>query len=105
MGYVKHDATLVTIHSESALPDIDKFRESLPAEWRPLVIGPIETLINGYVSYAFLPDGSYQGWDLSDEGDVYRQQFADLFSNYLDAVVHVKFGGDDETVLTKGAER
>jgi hypothetical protein len=108
MGYIAHDAVLVTLsdyvqdrHAEPSMPDVDAFRASLPEEWRPLVVGPIKALINGYISYAFLPDGSKEGWPPSDAGDEYRDQFAALFSfTYEDGsspfdVVRVRFGGDD----------
>ena len=105
MGYIAHDAVLVTVSSymtvRPGMPDVEAFRQSLPEEWRPLIIGPVQSVINGYVSFAFLPDGSKEGWGTSDQGDEYRQRFADLFSaRYEDGsspfdVVNVRYGGDE----------
>jgi hypothetical protein len=108
MGYMAHDAVLVTINGyvrrgggEITMPDVDAFRETLPVKWRPLVIGPVQSVTNDYWSCAFLPDGSKEGWRDSDLGDEYRRQFADLFSaGYEDgsspfSVAMVRFGGDE----------
>jgi hypothetical protein len=105
MGYMAHDAVIITIsgyvQGQGKLPDVEGFRESLPEEWRPLVIGPVQGLVNGYLTCVFLPDGSKEGWDISNRGDEYREQFAALFAfRYEDGsspfdVVHVRFGGDE----------
>lgn len=110
MGYTHHSAVIVTAAGYAmegrygiAAPDVAAFRESLPAEWRHLVIGPVKAVVNDYQSFAFLPDGSKEGWDTSGDGDRYRQQFIDLFSfAYGDGstpfdvvVVDLRFGGDE----------
>lgn len=102
MGYVAHDAVIVTTSDcrPGGLPDIDAFRASLPEEFQQLVIGPIPAVTNGYVSYAFLPDGSKSGWGTDMQGDDYRAGFAALFNQRYsdgtssDAAVEVTFGGD-----------
>lgn len=104
MGYIAHDAVIVTTgdHRKGGLPDIDSFRESLPPEFQPLVIGPVKSAVNGYVSYVFLPDGSKEGWDTSDEGDEYRARFVALFNQRYedgstsDTWVAVRYGGAAE---------
>ncbi len=97
MGYIKHDAILVTVYADiidAEPPDIDAFRASLPREWRHLVVGPLPSVISGYASYAFLPDGSKEGWPTSEDGDRYRGRFVALFDDAAD-IVHLRFGGDD----------
>lgn len=102
MGYIRHDAVIVTTegYREGGLPDIDAFRASLPEEWRRLVIGPVETAVNGTLVYAFLPDGSKEGWEASDFGVMVRERFRSLFQTQYsdgssaDDVVTVSFGGD-----------
>lgn len=102
MGYVRHDAVIVTTegYREGGLPDIEAFKQTLPEEWRRLVIGPVESAVNGTFSYAFLPDGSKEGWGTSNDGDRYRQQFRELFrtayedGSSADDVVTVAFGAD-----------
>jgi len=101
MGYERHDAVIVVVSGYQAPPDVDAFRESLPEEWRRLVIGPVESIANGYKIFAFLPDGSKEGWAPSDDGDKYRYRFRQLFGfEYKDgsspfSVCWVNFGGDD----------
>ena len=80
MGYMKHHAIVMVAGDHHKQPDVAAFRESLPARWRPLVIGPIGSVINDYHLYAFLPDGSKEGWTDSDDGDIYRERFRALFA-------------------------
>lgn len=90
MSHVRHNAVLVTApayvwqppmsREVPPQPNVEAFRLSLPPEWRPLVVGPVPSMVNSYVTYAFLPDGSKEGWPESNDGDRYRQQFADLFA-------------------------
>lgn len=95
MGHIIHDAVVVAVRLERQ-PEIDAFRASLPEKWRPLVVGPIEAITNHTILYAFLPDGSYEGWDISDDGNRYRQQFRELFSPGDDEMASVSFGRDLE---------
>lgn len=111
MGYPRHDTVIVTVNgyvfkdgiADVPAPDIDAFRDSLPEHWRPLGIGPVPSLVNDYVTFVFLPDGSKEGWDTSDDGDAYRKQFIELFSAchgdgsspFDVVVVHARYGGDE----------
>src|SRR5215831_12078344 len=111
MGYIAHDAVIVTVsdyvyrEEMDPRPKLEAFRASLPDEWRPLVIGPVHSLTNGYDTYVFLPDGSKEGWDTSDEGDRYRARFLDIFtSRYEDGsspfdYVALTYGGDFEAEM------
>lgn len=108
---MRHNAIVVTAAgyamdgklSDTPRPNVEAFRESLPEEWQRLVIGPVKSVMNDYQSFAFLPDGSKEGWDASDQGDEYRQQFIDLFSFAYDddstpfnvLVMDARFGGDE----------
>lgn len=102
MGYMKHEAVIVTtwFGQHDRMPDMDAFRASIPEQFRPLVIGPVLSVTNGYYTYALLPDGSKEGWDDSDIGDEVRMAFLDLFpERYSDGSsrhcwVHVAFGAD-----------
>jgi hypothetical protein len=107
MGYVQHDTVIVTT-DESQAPDLDAFRASIPERFRRLVIGPIPSVVNAYVTCVFLPDGSKEGWVDSDTGDDIRARFVALFgqrfsdgSSWHD-VVHVTYGGDyqDDSGIT-----
>jgi hypothetical protein len=114
MGYMRHNAIVVVAHGyvfskEYAsptlpeVPDVEAFRASLPAEWRHLVVGPIKSVMNDYVTFVFAADGSKEGWSASDDGNRYRQQFLDMFRFAYDdgsspfdvLVVDARFGGDE----------
>ena len=111
MGYPRHDAIIVTVNgyvfkggiADLPAPDIDAFRDSLPEDWQRLVIGPVPSLVNDYLTFVFLPDGSNEGWDTSDQGDEYRKQFLDLFAHahgdgsspFNVVVVAARYGGDE----------
>lgn len=112
MGYTRHNTIIVTANDyvfdahwkkQHAAPDIDAFRAKLPTEWQQLVIGPISSITNGYLTFVFAPDGSKEGWGTSEDGDRYRQEFLDLFSfahsdgsSPFDVlVVDARFGGDE----------
>lgn len=116
MGYMAHHALIVYIPSyfvekghsliypEKKMPDIEAFRAALPENFRQLLVGPVQTAANGDYVLVFLPDGSKEGWDISDEGDAIRDALAKMFDVRYDEdahycspfqVVEVRFGGDD----------
>lgn len=106
MGFIRHDTVIVVVSDYAYdrpgwMPDIRTFRESLPEEWRHLVVGPVRSVVNGYDTYLFLPDGSKEDWGTSNDGDEYRLAFVDLFSvghsdksSPFDVTV-VSHGGDE----------
>jgi hypothetical protein len=102
MGYIAHDAVIVTVsnYKPELMPDVSAFIESMPEEFRHLVVGPIGSAVNSFVTWFFAPDGSKEFWDTSDLGDGWRRKFIDLFRfAYEDGsspfdVVSVRFGGD-----------
>jgi hypothetical protein len=113
MGYIAHDAVIVTTNDyrPGGLPDVEAFRQSLPESYRQLVIGPVAAPLNGYISFAFLPDGSKKGWPAAEEASEYRRQFAELFmQRYSDGsshddVVSVRYGGDHRPEFDHPAAR
>lgn len=114
MGYYRHNAILVvaneyifdedfaTRHGIIA-PDVEAFRESLPENWRQLVVGPVKSPLNGYITYVFCPDGGKESSPYSDMGELYQRQFLELFSFAYDdgstpydiLLVGARFGGDE----------
>ena len=94
MGYVAHDTVLIETVGEEREARIVAFRESLPERWRTLLIGPIPGLVNSTSFWAFMPDGSKEYWDTSDEGDVHREAFLSLLDEMRVDYVHVRWGGD-----------
>jgi hypothetical protein len=108
MGYIAHTPSSppASASSSTRTPDattcptngvtaVEDFRRGLPAEFQPLLVGPVAAITNGDASFAFLPDGSKEGWDTSDEGDAHRAAFIALCRKYLVDFVCVRFGGDE----------
>jgi hypothetical protein len=64
---------------DKVIADLAAFRESLPSDdWRALLVGPVPSVVNAFEWVVFLPDGSKEYWDTSDEGDGYRERFAGI---------------------------
>lgn len=112
MGCMRHNAIVVVANgyvfsggtrSGVPVPDVEAFRSSLPYGWQHLVVGPIASVVNDYVTFVFAADGSKEGWRDSDDGDRYRQQFLDMFrfayedgsSPFQVLIVDARFGGDE----------
>ena len=75
MGYIRHHAIVVT-----------GFDEKIGSAWHIASvlfagIAPVtpvtDEVVNGYRSFAVLPDGSKEGWEASAEGDDARAEFID----------------------------
>jgi hypothetical protein len=100
MSVFVHDvAVFVTDSSEAFAKDVQALRDSMPTEFQPLLVGPVPCAINHLETYAFLPDGSKDGWDTSDQVDEYRRQFVAIFTDEADWGVEgvtVRFGNDLE---------
>lgn len=104
MGYIRHDVTLFHVDSSSSKPveeQVNKFRNSLPEDFARLIIGPVLSPTNGYTWFLMLPDGSKEGWEISQEGEYYRAAFAELGAPY--GLYGMRFG-DDETTTYEGQE-
>lgn len=104
MGAMAHHILVVSadgwVLEEPFMPDIEAFKAGLPEKWAPLIVGPFRGMVNDTLTWMFVPDGSKEGWPASDDGDLYRQQFADLFAIRYDEgstpfdVALVQYGGD-----------
>lgn len=112
MGYIAHDAVIVVVagyvmrgekplRTNIAMPDVEAFRVQMPETLRHLLVGPIPSAVNDDFTYFFAPDGSKEGWDLSDLGDVWRAKFVALFQERYDDdsgpfdILSIRFGGDE----------
>lgn len=108
MGIIYHDVVIVTVSgyahesNEYGNPrqSVADFAATLDPEWRMLLIGPVPHVMNSGFTYAWLPDGSKEGWDHSILGDSYRARFLDLFRFKYDdgsspfEIAAVRFGSD-----------
>jgi hypothetical protein len=96
MGYVKHNAIIVTSWDEKIkkvhAKALSIFDGDLVSE---IVFGKT----NGERGFFITPDGSKEGWDTSEECDVSRKSFLDWLrdSDYCCDYIEVRFGGDDDS--------
>jgi hypothetical protein len=94
MGYIRHDAIIVTTWDAKRL---GKARDKA-LELGLLATEIIEGVVNGYVSFLIAPDGSKEGWPESDAGDEARAAWKEWARTTDEMYVnwaHVNFGGDD----------
>lgn len=108
MGYMRHHAIIVTSWDVALLREAHAMaREIFGSDidglggGAGLVTDSGRTVINGYESFAILPDGSKEEWEASDACDALRAKFiswlrAQCYSDGSSALqwVEVEFGGD-----------
>ena len=105
MGYIRHHAAIAVVPDygegcDEARAAIIKLQQQMGADNNfpatpQCIFGPVMG-INDYQSWAFLPDGSKEGWGVSDTADDYRKDFisAARLAEYA-SVVELIMGGDD----------
>jgi len=101
MGYLYHHAIIVTA-----------WDQKYAAVWHARATGIFgmkhvsqlgEPLMNGQTSFCVWPDGSKEGWEDSDAGDVNREKFVAMLRERSNASgeycdwIEVGFGGDSHT--------
>jgi len=97
MGYIRHDAVIVTSFDKTHLTTALKKAKQLGLP----VSGIVESNINHYVSFLIAPDGSKEGWAASAEGDQARDTWKAWANNERKAGelwlywAHVSYAGDD----------
>ena len=105
MGYMRHHAIIVTGNSDDE--ELQKVRNRCDdinqASGNPCQVSLIyPSKRNHYGTFFIAPDGSKEGWDVSDDGDLCRTQIIE----YLDTLrfgdnstsfkyVEVQYGDDD----------
>ena len=97
MGYIRHEALIVTISERY----IGKLEELALSIFPSCEVGSVSSRINGYKTVFIGPDGSKEGWEDSDDGDEQRESFLRRLSGSFyeefgyPAIVRVKYGLDD----------
>jgi hypothetical protein len=98
MGYIRHDAIVVTSWKSEAIEAAAKEATELGCT----VIGPSDGVMNGYRTLLVCPDGSNEGWDNSEAGDERRERFRAYLTaqRYDDGSsplewVELSYGSDD----------
>lgn len=107
MGYIKHNAIIVTGWKkekveEAHLKAREIFDEELSKDDVLNVLGSslvseiIPSLVNGDCTFFIAPDGSKKGWSTSNCANDARDRFIEYLNTieYLD-YVEIKYGGDD----------
>ena len=93
MGYIRHDAIIVTAWDKKYLEPARGKAVELEMAVSEIISSPI----NGYESFFIAPDGSKEGWAESSKGDEQRSAWiawAKASNLYFDWVA-VNYGGDD----------
>lgn len=76
MGYMKHDAIVVTSWNGEAI-----FEAAAKARGIGLqVVGPSDKVANGYRSFLVCPDGSKEGWEESCRFDLKRAEYIEYLN-------------------------
>ena len=99
MGYMRHHAIIVTGFFQDEMEGLHKKAEEI---FEGTQVSPLmPSGCNGYLSFFIAPDGSKEGWETSDNGDMNR----DSLINYLSGLgycvdwVEVQYGDDDGNTL------
>lgn len=106
MGYMAHHGVMAVVYDfvmqgmfGHTPPDWEGFKASVPEEFRPLLVGPVHSVVNGYTMFAMFPDGSKEGWPASHEGDEIRARFILLFQGDGCDLCEFRWGGDEPDML------
>lgn len=98
MGYIAHNAIVVTSWNEDAIGKAHIKAIELGCH----VSNIVDSKMNGYASFLIAPDGSKEGWGDSDKGDARREAWKAWTHElaYEDGSsslhwVEVRFGSDD----------
>lgn len=110
MGYIRHHAIIVTSVFENYLKEahLSAIRIFENRQVSPIVYG----IMNGYDSFFVAPDGSKEGWEESEIGDIKRDAFLKKLDSmrcedggsYVDWV-EVQYGDDNrETKIIRHSD-
>lgn len=109
MGYIRNDAVVAIVYKPfpdekhvGFLAHMAALRSEMGERYEHLLVGPIQG-VNCVETWFFAPDGSKEGWQDSNQADVFRAKFVEIVlrTEYPD-LVHLRFGGDDRetTIVT-----
>ena len=117
MRNIKHHAILITAHDLKLLQEVkaaivSMIKQNIEASNGIKLLGEItESLINNFYSFIVFPDGSKEGHETSDDGDILRKKITDYLELHNKTTkenpvnfIEVYFGSDDGTagVLNHG---
>ena len=106
MGYIKHNAIIVTGWEKTSMEAVHSkakeiFKEGFKQDntnGDQLISELILGLANTQYTFMVAPDGSKEGWATSNFGDEAREELLNWISksNYYCDYIEIRFGGDDE---------
>ncbi len=79
---------MITAHDQKLAEDLRKkiaelYKKNMEAKNGFQLISPVvQSLINNYFTFFIAPDGSKEGYDLSEDGDRVRQKVVELLESY-----------------------
>lgn len=102
MGYHRNHSIIVSSYFDPEYKKKDHLKEAQEEAKRifgeKYVSEILGTFTNGIRSFFVAPDGSKEGWDISDKFDEYRDTYVEFLissDNYLDWV-EVQYGDDED---------
>jgi len=107
MRNIQHHVLIITCNDRNTLELIrqkaaELFKTYMEASSGSKLLTEIkESLINNYFTFFIIPDGSKEGYDASDDGDIIRQKLIEHLKTVIAATefhlsyAELAFGGDD----------
>jgi hypothetical protein len=107
MGYVKHNSIIVTDWKEERIVILHKKAQKIFGKHARLVSNIVVSERNGYASFFIAPDGSKEGWDVSQDMDDAREKFIKWLQRKHPGVdyIEVRYGGDDDAATVENSGR
>lgn len=91
MKNIKHHTIVITSNEKPKLESlrnaiINLYKEKMEAKKGGQLVTPLfESLINNFNTFYVIPDGSKEGYDASDDGDLIRKLIVQLCEKYKEA--------------------
>jgi hypothetical protein len=85
---IRHHILVITVHEQKLAEELRKqiselYKKNMEAKNGFQLISPVvQSLINNYYTFFIAPDGSKEGYDLSDDGDRVRAKVVALLDTY-----------------------
>lgn len=100
MGYIRHNAIVVTgNYSDETFYNTTQKAHNKAVELGLLVTDIVHGKANGYASFMICPDGSKEGWAISEGFDTRREEWLKWAKTQLIDFAHISYGGDDSDIV------
>ena len=107
MRNIRHHALIVTCNDRKVLESIrmkalELYKLHMEASSGHLLVSEIkDSIVNHYASFFIIPDGSKEGYDASEDGDIIRAKLIDFITpltiseGYHLSYGEISYGADD----------